>query len=234
MKSLDCKRDQGDLPVYRRLHKHQLLDQLRQAVSFRHVAICGLDFDGYRFGDRPSIDTDMPPAYVETYLDENWGNLDPLILLTQKLARPMSDVEAFEISPPPQRLLYLLRAYEVGSRFLVPVLRNRTVFGAVCFSGNRIFDEAERKLLAFLAEPLHREITQLLASRIAVDVLRLTERELTCLRLAGQGLTSEQIAAAIALQTETVNSQMKSATRKLGAQNRAHAIAEAIRRQIIS
>lgn len=216
------------------LRKHTILEQLRRAVSFRHVAVCGLDFDGFRFGDCAPIDTDLPPAYLETYFDENLKHADPLILLSRELVRPISDVEAFEMCPPPQRLQYLLRAYDIGSRFLVPIARDGNVFGAVCFSTDRTFSETEKGLLVFLAEALHREFSKRLGTRVAVDELRLSERELLCLSLAAQGMTSEKIADVSALSTETVNSHMKSATRKLQAGSRAHAIAQAIRKQIIS
>jgi DNA-binding CsgD family transcriptional regulator len=46
-------------------------------------------------------------------------------------------------------------------------------------------------------------------------------------------MTSEEIAAATGYKTETVNSYLKSATRKLGTANRLEAVADAIRRGII-
>jgi LuxR family transcriptional regulator len=63
--------------------------------------------------------------------------------------------------------------------------------------------------------------------------MKLSKGELACLVQASLGLTSENIAKATGYQAETVNSYIKSATKKLGAANRTQAIAQAIRRRLI-
>ncbi|MBY7649183.1 MAG: helix-turn-helix transcriptional regulator [Candidatus Liberibacter europaeus] len=57
----------------------------------------------------------------------------------------------------------------------------------------------------------------------------LTERETSCLQLAGDGYTSEEIAEKLRLSVHTVNAYLGSATVKLDAVNRIQAIAKAIR-----
>ncbi|RPD37701.1 LuxR family transcriptional regulator [Candidatus Liberibacter solanacearum] len=57
----------------------------------------------------------------------------------------------------------------------------------------------------------------------------LTERETSCLQLAGDGYTSEEIAKKLGLSVHTVNAYLGSATVKLDAVNRIQAIAKAIR-----
>ncbi|AHA27630.1 response regulator transcription factor [Candidatus Liberibacter americanus] len=57
----------------------------------------------------------------------------------------------------------------------------------------------------------------------------LTERETSCLQLAGDGNTSEEIAERLGLSIHTVNAYLGSATVKLDAVNRIQAIAKAIR-----
>lgn len=231
---LDSFKDLSEVPAHRQLRNSELLEQLRKAVDFRHIAVGGLDLHGYRIGRGRSVDTDMPPTYVETYFAEQWSLSDPLLVQSIRQARPMTEEEAYDLDPQPQRLGYLHRCYEIGRRLHVPLSRDGVVYGGVCFTREKPFTASEQELLFFVARPLHRQITKPLMDRFSAGILRLTSGELRCLELASRGLTSDEIASASDFRTETVNSYLKSATKKLGAANRAHAIAEAIRRHLIN
>ena len=61
----------------------------------------------------------------------------------------------------------------------------------------------------------------------------LTPRETSVLRLASNGFRSHDIAQELGLGEETVRSHLKKAQTKLGARNRAHAVAEALRQSLI-
>jgi LuxR family quorum sensing-dependent transcriptional regulator len=65
------------------------------------------------------------------------------------------------------------------------------------------------------------------------DQPRITARELAVLRLVSLGMASNVIAKRLGIGEETVRSHLKKVQAKLGARNRAHAAAEAIRRQLI-
>lgn len=96
------------------------------------------------------------------------------------------------------------------------------------------FEESELSFLSFVAGSIHTAVTKPLMDRFAADQLRLSKGEIACLAQASLGLTSEAIAIATGYQTDTVNSYIKSAVKKMGATNRTQAIAEAIRRRIIT
>ncbi|MDL2402071.1 helix-turn-helix transcriptional regulator [Rhizobium mayense] len=232
--SFDSYRSLSAVPTQRILRNNVVVDQLHKSVGFRHIAVAGLDIDGYHFGHGQSSETSFPPAYVETYFAEELHLSDPLVILSQRRNAAMTEEEAFDTMVAPARLEYLHRSFDIRNRFLVPVSRDDRVYGGVCFTSDRPFAESERQLLAFLAEPLHRSVTRPVMDRFAASTYRLSEGELHCLALASKGLTSDEIAAASEYQAETVNTYLKRAVHKLGANNRTHAIAEAIRRQIIS
>ena len=59
--------------------------------------------------------------------------------------------------------------------------------------------------------------------------IRVTARERECLRWCAEGKTSEEIGIILSLSTHTVNHYLISATKKLNAVNRVHAITTAIR-----
>ena len=62
----------------------------------------------------------------------------------------------------------------------------------------------------------------------------LTQRELAVLRIASDGKTAKEIASALGLRMETVRSHFKKARTKLGARNRTHAVAVAMRQLLIA
>lgn len=61
----------------------------------------------------------------------------------------------------------------------------------------------------------------------------LTPRELAVLRLVATGAQFREVAEALGLGEETVRSHLKKAQAKLGARNRTHAVAEALRQYLI-
>lgn len=63
--------------------------------------------------------------------------------------------------------------------------------------------------------------------------VRITARERECLRWCAEGKTSEEIGIILSLSTHTVNHYLISATKKLNAVNRMHAITIAIRHSIL-
>jgi DNA-binding CsgD family transcriptional regulator len=62
---------------------------------------------------------------------------------------------------------------------------------------------------------------------------RITPRELAVLRLVSLGMGGNEIGKLLGIGEETVRSHLKKVQAKLGARNRAHAAAEAIRQQLI-
>lgn len=87
---------------------------------------------------------------------------------------------------------------------------------------------------------LHGKSCQVLMDLLSLDERRampsevLSEREIACLQLAGDGRISEEIAEKLGLSVHTVNAYLGSATIKLDSVNRIQAIAKAIRLGYIS
>jgi hypothetical protein len=59
--------DLPSVPKHRYFGKSDIIERLRKAVPFEYVFIAGLDVENYRFGEGVSIDTDLPPAFLEAY-----------------------------------------------------------------------------------------------------------------------------------------------------------------------
>lgn len=234
VRPFDEYEDLSDVPKQRQLRESQVLEYLRKAVPFRHVAVGGLDLDGYEFGHGYSIDTDMPPAFIETYFAEGLGQVDPVVIRALKADKPYTEEQANDMVAPSRRFESLAQYFGIRNRFFIPIAREGKVYGGVCFtSSTRPFTAGETEFLIMTAAPLHRALTKPLMDRFAKKVLKLTPSEIACLELASTGLTSEEIAEVSKYKIETINSYLKSATKKLGASNRLEAVATAIRRGLL-
>lgn len=101
--------------------------------------------------------------------------------------------------------------------------------GYVLFTGSFI------GLSSDIVIDMHLKSCQMLADMLAGEEKRLapaealSERELACLQMAGDGCISEAIAEKMGLSVHTVNAYLGTATTKLDAVNRIQAIAKAIR-----
>ena len=225
--------DLRSLPTCRFVNGNPFIERLRLSVAFDFFAVSGLDLDGYRFGSGHSIDTDVPPAFLDAYYADNLLRQDPFVKASMAATGVVVEEEIYRDNPPPQRLLYLSRTFGVLNRTLFPIRRGEMVYGAVSFARATPFDQDEIQFLGEVAETMHRVITRPIMEMFSAQTMKLTDGEIVCLRWASLGRTSEEIASASGFTPDTVNSYVKSASRKLRAENRVHAIAEAIRRGLI-
>jgi LuxR family transcriptional regulator len=232
--ALDEYIDLRSVPKHRFFARNDLIDRLRRAVAFDHIFISGLDVDHYRFGEGVSLDTDLPPAFIEAYMVDKLPLVDPFVLAAKASTKVVVESEVYATHEVPQRLVYLQSMFRVHNRTAVPILRDDTVYGAVGYTRTTPFTDDEIIFLSLVSEAVHTAATKPLMDRFAAEHMRLSKGEMACLSQASLGLTSERIAKATGYQVETVNSYIKSAVKKLGAANRTQAIAEAIRRRLIA
>ncbi|KEQ05790.1 LuxR family transcriptional regulator [Pseudorhizobium pelagicum] len=138
----------------------------------------------------------------------------------------MSFVEAFDFTPLTRRLPSDVTPFS-GLAFPVRM-------GAMG-NGYVIFTAASLSLSSDLMIEQHVRSCHVMIDLLALDERRtvpaetLSEREVACLQLAGDGRISEEIAENLGLSVHTVNAYLGSATMKLDAVNRIQAIAKAIR-----
>lgn len=231
--ALDGFQDLRSVPVHRHFGRCEYIDRFRKAIEFDYISISGLDVENFRFGLGSSLDTDLPPAFVESYIADNLAKADPFVAEALGRHTPVIESEVYAKTPPPPRLVYLARTFGVHNRTLIQLARNDIVYGAVCFTRSTPYTETEIDFLKIIADPIHTMVTKPLLDRFAAQELRLSRGELSCLSQASRGFTSEEIASVTGYQNDTVNTYIRSAVRKLGAKNRAEAVAEAIRQRLI-
>ena len=115
----------------------------------------------------------------------------------------------------------------VGRRWIV-VFWSRKVLSSVLTQPLRVVTFTAASFAALRLEQLAGPDPKRIGSRA-----HLTPRETSVLRLASTGAQCHGIAQELGLGEETVRSHLKKAQSKLGARNRAHAVAEALRQSLI-
>jgi len=225
--------DLQSVPRYRRLVKNPVVDKLSKAIPFDFISISGLDLDDFRFGERISSDTTFPPAFIEAYIEEGLAKTDPFVIAARRATTTVVESIVYAETEPPERLSYLARVSGIHNRTLFPIRRGEVNYGALTIARVTPFEPDEIAFMEVVAEAIHSAVTQPLRERFAAEQMKLTQGELACLTQASFGLTSDEIAKSTGYQTDTVNSYIKAAVKKLGVGNRTHAIAEAIRRKLI-
>lgn len=103
--------------------------------------------------------------------------------------------------------------------------------------------ESTRLVPVGFASPLESEHEKLAGSKVKIseagftsqrDGALLSEREIQCLQLIAAGKTSWAIAGVLGISQHTVNAHIRNIVRKLGVATRPQAVAEAMRRGLIS
>lgn len=125
------------------------------------------------------------------------------------------------------------RAPVAFSGLCVPVRAGLTRVGGVIFigRGRRPVGALDVLMLRVFALGWFARFSQVEAA--VGERSHVTPRERECLQLASNGMTSEAIARRLSLSKHTVDHHLVSATIKLKAANRAHAIAESLRLGIV-
>jgi DNA-binding CsgD family transcriptional regulator len=116
---------------------------------------------------------------------------------------------------------------------LFPVYAERGQAGLVVFHGPQIaLDERMVHETHARAFALFAGVTRLKPLQGGKG-LTISKRELECLSLTANGLTSEEIATELGLSVHTANQYLTNTTQKLNAVNRMHAVAKALRLGLI-
>ncbi|MDX3926397.1 MAG: helix-turn-helix transcriptional regulator [Shinella sp.] len=163
---------------------------------------------------------------IEAYGAELMAHLDAslLPLLWQEAGEhpsPSSGLPPFTMRLPAKLVL--------GSGIAFPVRLGMIGNGFVVFTG--VPDGLSNDLVI----DAHMKSCQILVDLLAADEKKmlpneaLSDREIACLQMAGDGCISEAIAEKMGLSVHTVNAYLGTATTKLDAVNRIQAIAKAIR-----
>ena len=197
------------------------------------------DLDSIQLGKSIFLHKDVPEGWWEEYVTLARGKFRPLLFVARSSMASQTWTEVMRMFEP---IGIDRRAYELALKFgmrdgLICPIGGRWVvifwslkeLSKILTQQTRIMIFAAASFAALRLEHLACLDVDRIGSRA-----HLTPRELAVLRLVSMGGQSREVAEALGLGEETIRSHLKKAQVKLGAHNRAHAIAEALRQDLIT
>jgi LuxR family quorum sensing-dependent transcriptional regulator len=180
-----------------------------------------------------SIVSNWPPELISTYDQLGLLQHSPIIGRLRKSTRPLvfsiEDLNRHRADGRDMEVCELFQSFGLCNGMYFSTIDPSGRRGAVSFSGTRpVPSEKELIELSYIANIVYDRISAIGAPEQSSESV-LSAREMECLVWTSGGKTSAEIASILELSEHTVNHYLSSACQKLGAMNRAHAVAKAIR-----
>jgi DNA-binding CsgD family transcriptional regulator len=224
-----------------------VLDELHAITTRTHpLSVLGAvrfplkssDWGSIQLGKSAFLHREVPEGWWKDYETLARGKFRPLLFLAQSSMASCTWTEVKRMLEPigvdrwadELALKYGMRdglTCPVGGRWVVAFWSRRDL-SHILTRPIRIMIFAATSFAALRLEQLAGPDPTRIGSRA-----RLTPRELSVLRLVSTGNQCHDAAQALGLGEETIRSHLKKAQAKLGVRNRAHAVAEALRQNLI-
>src|SRR5262245_54149764 len=196
------------------------------------------DRETLKVGENVFIHQSVPEGWWNAYFELSKNAYAPILMMARHCLAPYTWTECLRIFEPVGIDRW---AHELG-------LKHGMRDGLTCPVGARwVVVYWSRKVLSNTLSPQFRALLFMAANFAAIRLEQivgpdprrigkqtsLTPRELSVLRLASNGHRTRKIAQLLELGEETIRTHMKKAQTKLGVCDRQHAVAEALRHQLI-
>lgn len=215
-------------------------DTIRSAL---HTFTLASSFQYYAYlcvgGPEATALTNYPLKWQDTYLENDYRHIDPVVTTAQRKMAPFSWSISEMRSRDREHQAFFSGAEHHGIRsgFTIPI---KTGFGRVAML--TLAGEAEDQPSIVVRDIMHAATA---VSFVHANIARLTNnvpkgsnaalssRELTCLTWASLGKTNAETAQMIGIAENTVRFYLIQARDKLGAKNIPHSVRLAVKRGII-
>lgn len=196
------------------------------------------DWRSTRLGRDAFLHSSVPEGWWEEYTAMAAREYDPGVMMARSSLMACTWTETMQMLEPigidrwPYELAlkYGMRdalVCSVGRRWILAYWSHKAL-GRSLTQPHRILLFAAASFAALRLEQLLDHDPRFMGRRA-----RMTPRELAVLRLVSMGRQTGEIAQVLGLGEETVRSHLKKLQSKLGVRNRPHAVAEAMRQQLI-
>ena len=210
-----------------------MAEQLRRTLELEHIHVALLVESGEADAKVRILTSTWPADMRERGLADGWHG--GILAAAARRARSgfLTPLELTQAAADAFPLLPGLIAARTCPHWLFAVPRRSGLSGEIWLGRTLPLSAAEQSIVGASALPLMRTLSQRFA-RASGKPRRLTPREIECLRFASEGRTSTEIAALLDIAPTTVETHFKHAASKLAANNRPHAVAEALRYGMIA
>jgi LuxR family transcriptional regulator, quorum-sensing system regulator BjaR1 len=199
--------------------------------SFQDLPESGRPYSDFVFCKR------IPQEWFKLYNEEEYVAIDPAFRFCRRVTTPFIWADApFDAELEPHIAQFVNRVHDFGLAhgIMIPVPRSNDRPGVVWFGGERAeLTRSTGPVLHLLSLYAFEQLRSL--SRGFDDRVRplLTSREREVLAWAAEGKSAWEIGEILNITKRTVEEHVQLACRKLGAGNRTHAVALAIRKRLL-
>ena len=211
-----------------------------RSLGYDHVSIFELPSATERLDERVML-SNWPTGWIARYRGGNYARFDPVLRRARRAVKPFEWSEAPYCRDDPDAVRVMSEAkYDFGlvEGLTVPMSSDHGTHAIVSFGARHSDGQADYlPALYIVATYAHCCLTAIQHARRTEQQSKfgpkLSPREIECLKWTAHGKTAWEIGMILSLAERTVREYIDSAAKKLCAVNRSHAVAEAIRRNII-
>ena len=184
---------------------------------------------------RPRQFSNMPQDYLLHRAAQDTCRYYPGLILARLTVRPCSWAQAYEVADDKGRRVVeecCVNTHAEGLFF--PIHSPDFASGFASIAADHVPDDPRIiAMIGFVASSAYSRMTDFFDYTADKTQVCLSQREQDVVYGASCGLTNKEIARSLKLSPETVKDYMSSAQRKLGARDRAMAVAQAIRHRLL-
>ncbi|MDR3474045.1 MAG: helix-turn-helix transcriptional regulator [Devosia sp.] len=190
------------------------------------------------YGDPPG--TDWRVLDTTEGRDAWWAEYfaSPMVLGNPRFARlpagsELTTFDATRFGPDEAVARDLATRGDLLDATLAPLGHEGKIVGALGLRGKATLEPQQQTALQFIAYNLLAQFRAIHGEGMNAHRAALTRREREVIRLSAEGMTSQQIAVQLGMSARTANQHFDNVADKLGTRNRAHTVAEVIRRGLL-
>ena len=216
-----------------------ILAHIAQTYRMSHAAYLGIDlsFDGRRHS---IFYATYPKPWVERYIEKNYVDRDPTVTASLKSNLPVDWAALPSKDNVARSLLNRIYEYDVGKQGItVPIRGWQSEKGLFTLVGDMNEADWDSYKKLFIPDILtigfyvHCMVVKNFRPRSYVSDIKLSPREILCLEWASNGKTFNDIADIVGISNHTVRIHLDTAREKLKCLNITHAVARAIKLELI-
>ncbi|BAR56525.1 LuxR family quorum sensing-dependent transcriptional regulator [Bradyrhizobium diazoefficiens] len=241
MSAVDYGREALDfiegLGVYRKVpDAMNALEAAFGRFGFETIIVTGLPNPDQRFAQMV-LAKRWPAGWFNLYTQNNYDRFDPVVRLCRQSVNPFEWSEApydAELEPSAAEVMNRAGDFRMSRGFIVPIHGLTGYEAAVSLGGVHLDLNPRSKPALHLMAMYGFDHIRRLLDPTPYPSTRLTPREREVISWASQGKSAWEIGEILHITQRTAEEHLATAARKLGAVNRTHAVALAIRHKIIN
>lgn len=182
---------------------------------------------------------EWPQEWLERYVSRNYVDQDPVVTYMKRtpgLVQWQTAADELQVGRSGQKVLGDAGEFKLKDGVAFPLITIEGTIVMVSLGGEALDISPEGLGVVSLTSTyaIGRAMKLIHASAIFEQRPELTAREIECLKWAAEGKSEWEISQILGISEHTSEKHLLNAKRKLGAVNRVHAVAEAIRLGFIS